>query len=747
MLVRNVRASNAVSIVKYLFPRSGKGPFIALRTDLAKTAVWFERMEDIPRPEVWTAAPTERRKVGSKKKRRKRKTKRHADERDGSAAPHSNREARALATVDPNRAARSGAGADQRAQRKQATSSSASSSPRAAHPRKGLGGTQRSKAGRKKSDRGKILINGVELPDDEDESEQEQEHELGSQPARTDATGADAVDGPGPSSCDNGNAPPQQEPRQQPRRIFSLTDVALPSPVRSRVQVSISKQKAAARAAAEAKAAADQNSIAKAYGNERSTKTPTSGGSGAAAAKILRPVSAAALATALPTHTPGRQLDGRPGSSSASESANGRSGRTDTSFLNTWFSRLDQAEQTAHQHQTEASRARLTASDWEQKYEELQRKCRARDTEVHERILSLQSEILLLKNEKQSLCTDMDECHAARREDAELHARAQDKWKRREAALESARHEAMVAASLHKSRLEEQKAHTKAAIEMNKQTKDTLGAELARLRKMVQHDDKAAAAKHKIETQRLEREVARLKNEVMRVREKTKSDVAAAAAAAAAAAFSNSVNVSGNRERKVKAESQKVEKKETSCDSTTTGNRNTASSAVPSSKARLAAASQRVSELTSQLAVAEKRAAVAEEREKSARREAEMAGGFVRRKTEALQKEIEGLHAKLQERKRELEEAQEHNKQQRKQWLEVQKSVADDAKSRRELGQLVSATEKRAREACQRADRSDNALEREAEQHAQTKQTVEVRSFVVSKKKKTFSDGDSDSHY
>ena len=205
-------------------------------------------------------------------------------------------------------------------------------------------------------------------------------------------------------------------------------------------------------------------------------------------------------------------------------------------------------------------------------------------------------------------------------EDAEL-PRAQDKWKRREAALESARHEAMVAASLHKSRLEEQKAHTKAAIDMNKQTKDTLGAELARLRKMVQHDDKAAAAKHKIETQRLEREVARLKNEEMRVREKTKSDVAAAAAAAAAAAFSSSVNVSGNRERKVKAESQKVEKKETSCVAST-GRK--CEFCRTSSKARLAAASQRVSEMASQLAAAEKRAAVAGEGK--IKREAEMAG-------------------------------------------------------------------------------------------------------------------------
>ena len=217
------------------------------------------------------------------------------------------------------------------------------------------------------------------------------------------------MDGPGPSSCDNGNAPLSKAEATTEAFSPSLT---LPSPpVRSRVQVSISKQKAATQPPG-------RPQLIKTLSQrhwQRAQHQDSDPGRQWAAGANPRPVGAAALATALPTHTPGRQLDGRPGSSSASESANGRSGRTDTSFLNTWFSRLDQAEQTAHQHQTEASRARLTASDWEQKYEELQRKCRARDTEVHERILSLQSEILLLKNEKQSLCTDMDECHAARR--------------------------------------------------------------------------------------------------------------------------------------------------------------------------------------------------------------------------------------------------------------------------------------------------------------------------------------------
>ena len=73
-----------------------------------------------------------------------------------------------------------------------------------------------------------------------------------------------------PSVPDEGDDAPtsderEQPPLQPPRRIFSLTDVALPSPVRSRVQVSISKQQAAARAAALAKAAAEQHSIAEAF--------------------------------------------------------------------------------------------------------------------------------------------------------------------------------------------------------------------------------------------------------------------------------------------------------------------------------------------------------------------------------------------------------------------------------------------------------------------------------------------------
>ena len=689
-------------------------------------------MEGIPRPEIWTASkPAKRepdvvananeretatndsksRRKRTKKKKKKEKPKKASQEEQGNlsnttkSCPASLTQT-ASGTKSKTRRARPSGGVLARVDDNQ-RESDRKHSPRS-QKLKNTYGVKRalkiSKTARSKS-RGKIIINGVELPDDDGNNAVTSDNAMTAGPN-------DIVAAESPSSAD------EQQIDIDDRRIFSLTDVALPSPVRSRIQVSISKQRAAAQAAADAKAEAERNTIADAFNQSKNKQhmMTTSGGSGAAAAKALRPVSASTLATALPAHTPGRKTE--------------KDKRANTSFLNTWFSRLEVAEQTAAEKVGEAGRLEACIGTWEQKYKELERSCQERDKEIHDRILSLQSEMLLLKNEKESLLNDMDECHAARREDAELHSREQEKWKRREASLESARHEAMVAANLHKSRLDDQKNATQAAIEMNKQTKETLGKEIARLRKMLAHDDKVAEAKHKMEIQRLEREVARLKNEVTRVRSKTKSNVAAAAAAAASAAFEGMVN-GGNKNKLVGSSKdkgratvdEKVEPKAKEPRTAANGKKN----AVQSSKARIAAAEQRIMALTSKLVAAEKRAAVAEERQNSAEREAESTGNFLRRKTEELQKEIELLHAKLQERKRELEEAQRHNKDQGKQWLEVQKTIADDAKARRELGHLVSSTEKKAREACQRADRSDNALERELERHERTKKDMEVR--------------------
>jgi hypothetical protein len=151
------------------------------------------------------------------------------------------------------------------------------------------------------------------------------------------------------------------------RKIFSLTDVNLPTPVRTRLVKCRPSSSPSTR------------------------QNISSHGSGMSAAKSLRPVSSNTLETALPKNT-------------------------DTTNLNSWFSKLETAEQKAASSQDEQRRMSLQVGEWETKYKTLEKEVRSREADHHDRILILQQEILQLKNENTDLKNDVNHLHEARRE-------------------------------------------------------------------------------------------------------------------------------------------------------------------------------------------------------------------------------------------------------------------------------------------------------------------------------------------
>ena len=157
------------------------------------------------------------------------------------------------------------------------------------------------------------------------------------------------------------------------RKIFSLTDVTLPTPVRSRLTNKRPTSSPATRSLGH-------------------TASPfSSHGSGMSAAKSLRPVSATALETALP--------------------------KDNTEInLNSWFSKLEHAEQKAVNSQDEQHRMSEQVGAWEAKYHTLEHNVRERESEHHDRILSLQEEMAALKKENNDLKNDITHLHEARRE-------------------------------------------------------------------------------------------------------------------------------------------------------------------------------------------------------------------------------------------------------------------------------------------------------------------------------------------
>ena len=157
------------------------------------------------------------------------------------------------------------------------------------------------------------------------------------------------------------------------RKIFSLTDVTLPTPVRSRLRNKRPTSSPATRSLGH-------------------TASPfSSHGSGMSAAKSLRPVSATALETALP--------------------------KDNTEInLNSWFSKLEHAEQKAVNSQDEQHRMSEQVGAWEAKYHTLEHNVRERESEHHDRILSLQEEMAALKKENNDLKNDITHLHEARRE-------------------------------------------------------------------------------------------------------------------------------------------------------------------------------------------------------------------------------------------------------------------------------------------------------------------------------------------
>ena len=118
------------------------------------------------------------------------------------------------------------------------------------------------------------------------------------------------------------------------RKIFSLTDVTLPTPVRTRLIKRRPSSSPSSRPVASSSSRA---------------------GSGAAAAKSLRPivVSTSTLNAALP--------------------------KGDNSMLNTWFSKLEDAEQHAVSKQSEADRMSAQVGQWETKFLILKKEVRNRE--------------------------------------------------------------------------------------------------------------------------------------------------------------------------------------------------------------------------------------------------------------------------------------------------------------------------------------------------------------------------------
>ena len=159
----------------------------------------------------------------------------------------------------------------------------------------------------------------------------------------------------------------------------------------------------------------------------------------------------------------------------------------------------------------------------------------------------------------------------------------------------------------------------------------------------------------------MKKTVSRLNIEIKRVKEATKSDVAAAAAAAATAAY----DVAGSS-------------KKTNKIGQTVFN--------SSSKERIAKAELQLKEAVQQIEMYEKEKTNYIKEIKYLKKEATTATSFVRKKVEELNVEIESLHMKLQERKRELDEQAAVAKEQEMKWKEVQRDIGDDTKKRRELG-------------------------------------------------------------
>ena len=118
------------------------------------------------------------------------------------------------------------------------------------------------------------------------------------------------------------------------RKIFSLTDVTLPTPVRTR----LTKRRPSSSPSSRPMASSSSRA-----------------GSGAAAAKSLRPivVSTSTLNAALP--------------------------KGDNSMLNTWFSKLEDAEQHAVSKQSEAERMYAQVGQWKMKFLTLKKEVRNRE--------------------------------------------------------------------------------------------------------------------------------------------------------------------------------------------------------------------------------------------------------------------------------------------------------------------------------------------------------------------------------
>ena len=161
-----------------------------------------------------------------------------------------------------------------------------------------------------------------------------------------------------------------------------------------------------------------------------------------------------------------------------------------------------------------------------------------------------------------------------------------------------------------------------------------------------------------------------------RVKESTKNDVAAAAAAAATAAYD--VAQTGG-----------------------SSNSKNGSSTVPkfnqSSKERIAVAEGKQKELEVHIQSLINKNEILEKELKCAKKENLHTTSFVRKKIVELENDKKILHIKLQERKRELDEQKEIQKEQEMKWKDVQKDITEDIKKRRELGLIITTTEHKAR--------------------------------------------------
>ena len=310
-------------------------------------------------------------------------------------------------------------------------------------------------------------------------------------------------------------------------------------------------------------------------------------------------------------------------------------------------------------------------------------------------------------------------------QDATAHNNTMEKWKRRETNLEAVRHEALVESQLSKSRLEDQKAATQSAISMSKITKETLSSEIARLRKQLATKNQAEIHKVDQERLRLEREVSRLKNEIQRVRSHTKTHVAAAAAAAATAAFDGATIGGGKGNLKNTKPNTK----------NNAGGEGGRPSFIQSSKERIAQAESKTKQALEENTSLTTTVKALELQLKTAKKESATATSYVKKKVQALQNEIEMLHSKLQERKKELMECKEFNHQQEIKWRKVQNDINEDTKKRRELGILVATTEQKNRETQYVLKKAEENFKHEQLNHEKTVDSLKntTEAFTVLK--------------